>query len=133
MNRPRTPQPPEKPTKAGAPKRVPAALAALFSGSVLTRESMLRNMPFILFCTALMLVYIGYGYNAERLVRQLHRSTEQLNELRAEHIVARERLEQEEGQSHVAADISDLGLKESRVPPRHVTVPARQLEQSLAR
>ncbi|MBK6627322.1 MAG: hypothetical protein IPJ87_12130 [Flavobacteriales bacterium] len=128
-NRPRTP---EEPAAAGAaaPQRTkrPGLLAGVLNGSFLTREQVLGNMPFLLFIAGLMLVYIGYGYWTERTVRDLHRTDADLKELRSEYITVRSHLDRTEQQSQVAEDISGLGLRESRVPPRKLTVEPEQAE-----
>ncbi len=121
-NRPRTPDDSERKAGAGARSKRPGLLAAVLNGSFLTREQVLGNMPFLLFIAGLMLVYIGYGYWTERTVRDLHRTDADLKELRSEYITVRSHLDRTEQQSQVAEDISGLGLRESRVPPRKITV-----------
>jgi hypothetical protein len=101
----------------------------VLNGSFLTRESVVGNMPFILFCAGLMLAYIGYGYWTERTVRELDRTNAELKEMRSEYLTVRSHLEQAQQQSHVAGDISTLGLKESKTPPMRITVQADQLEK----
>ncbi len=123
---------PEKPDKASASTvraRFPRFLATLLSGSFLTREQVLGNMPFILFCAGLMLSYIAYGYHTERTVRELHRTDAELKELRSEYITVRSQLEKTEQQSQVASGIGALGLRESRVPPLKITVAGSEMEK----
>jgi len=113
------PRPSAKAKKGGASgaAAVPRMLIGVLNGSFLTREKVLGNMPFILFCAGLMITYIAYGYHTERVVRDLHRTDAELKELRSEYITVRAHLEKAEQQSQVAAGIGELGLKESRVPP----------------
>lgn len=110
--------------------KLPRALAGLLNGSFLARENMLRNMPFILFCAGMGLAYITYGYHTERTVRELHRTEAELKEMRSEYITVRSQLEKAEQQSQVAAGISELGLRESRVPPVKIPVPPKHLERN---
>ncbi|HEY0978244.1 MAG TPA: FtsL-like putative cell division protein [Flavobacteriales bacterium] len=105
-------------------------LISVLNGSFLTRENVLGNMRFILFVAGLMLCYIAYGYWTERTVRELDRTSRELKEMRSEYITVRSHLEQAEQQSRVADGISGLGLKESRVPPRHIEVDKDELEAS---
>ncbi len=100
----------------------PGVIADVLNGSFLTREQVLGNMPFLLFISALMLIHIAYGYWTERTVRELHSTEADLKELRSEYITVRSHLDRTEQQSQVAEDISGLGLRESRVPPRKLTV-----------
>ena len=118
--------PPRK--SASKPARLPRALIGVLNGSFLTKESVLGNMRFILFCAGLMLAYIAYGYWTERTVRDLDRTNAELKEMRSEYLTVRSHLEQAQQQSHVAGDIESLGLKESKTPPMRITVEEDQLE-----
>ncbi len=128
-------EPTAKAKRAAAPKsgergavaRVPKRMIGVLNGSFLTKEKVLGNMPFILFCAGLMITYIAYGYHTERIVRDLHRVDHELKELRSEHITVRAQLEKMEQQSQVAAGIGELGLKESRVPPVKLEVDKDEL------
>ena len=134
MNKLREPKPAESAAGASAakpnskPARLPRALVDVLNGSFLTKEAVVGNMPFILFCAGLMLAYIGYGYWTERTVRELDRTNAELKEMRSEYLTVRSHLEQAQQQSHVAGDISALGLKEGRTPPMRITVEKDQLE-----
>ena len=123
---------PKSSTKAGAgtskPARLPRALIGVLNGSFLTKEAVLGNMRFILFCAGLMLAYIGYGYWTERTVRELDKTNAELKEMRSEYLTVRSHLEQAQQQSHVAGDIQSLGLKESKTPPMRITVEKEQLQ-----
>ena len=110
------------------PARLPRALIGVLNGSFLTKEAVLGNMRFILFCAGLMLAYIAYGYWTERTVRDLDRTNAELKEMRSEYLTVRSHLEQAQQQSHVAGDIRSLGLKESKTPPMRITMEEDQLE-----
>ncbi len=119
---------PAKGGKPGAGVRISQGLVSVLNGSFLTKENVLGNMRFILFCAGLMLCYIAYGYWTERTVRELDRTSRELKEVRSEYLTIRSHLEQAEQQSSVADGIRGMGLRESRVPPRKIEVPADQLE-----
>ena len=121
---------PAKAAKASAPAKLPRAFISVLNGSFLTRENVLGNMPFILFCAGLMIAYIAYGYQTERIVRNLDSTDAELKELRSEYITMRSKLEKTEQQSQVAAGIGELGLRESRVPPAKIHVDKDQLEST---
>ncbi|MBL7940144.1 MAG: hypothetical protein JNL43_12350 [Flavobacteriales bacterium] len=119
-----------KPAEPGRGARMSRALIGVLNGSFLTREKLLGNMPFILFCAGLMITYIAYGYHTERIVRDLDRTATELKEMNAEYITVKSSLETKEQQSRVAAGISDLGLRESRVPPVKLEVEQEELENT---
>jgi hypothetical protein len=123
-----TPKPDEALKGGGA--RLHGGFISVLNGSFLTRDRVLGNMPFILFCAGMMIVYIAYGYHTERVVRDLDSSGSALKELRSEYITVRAQLEKREQQSQVAAGIGSLGLRESRVPPVKVEVTERELKKT---
>ncbi|MBK9417745.1 MAG: hypothetical protein IPN62_10715 [Flavobacteriales bacterium] len=120
---------PEKASKADT-VRMPGSFISVLNGSFLTKDNVLGNMSFILFCAGMMIVYIAYGYHTERVVRDLDRTGTELKELRSEYITVRAQLEKQEQQSQVAAGIGALGLRESRVPPVKVEVTERELKKT---
>lgn len=117
-----------KSAEAGKGAQVSRAMIGVLNGSFLTREKLLGNMPFILFCAGLMITYIAYGYHTERIVRDLDRTDTELKELRSEFITVRSQLETKEQQSQVASGIGELGLRESVVPPVKLEVEQDELE-----
>ncbi|MBK6829626.1 MAG: hypothetical protein IPG92_02275 [Flavobacteriales bacterium] len=125
---PKPARPAGGPKKTGGASRLPRMLIGVLNGSFLTREKLLGNMPFILFCAGLMIAYIGYGYHTERIVRDLETTGADLREQRAEYLTVRADLEKQEQQSQVAGRIEGLGLKESRVPPVKLAVDEDELE-----
>ena len=132
MNRLREEKTKEEPKakKPGGTSRLPRMLISVLNGSFLTKEKVLGNMPFILFCAALMIAYIAYGYHTERIVRDLERTGAELKEQRAEYLTVRAELEKQEQQSQVAGRIEGLGLHESRVPPVQLPVEESDLEST---
>ena len=123
----------KKSSGPNAAARVPKLMIGVLNGSFLTKEKVLGNMPFILFCAGLMITYIAYGYHTERVVRELNRTDTELKELRSEYITVRAQLEKAEQQSQVASGIGQLGLKESRVPPVKLEVAKDELESTRTR
>lgn len=92
-------------------------LNEVFTGKFLTREYVQENLGFIFFCVFIMVSYIGYGYFAEKNLKDLAKSESDLQELKARNLSTHARLEQLKQQSQVAKSIEALGLVESTSPP----------------
>ena len=96
----------------------------VFDGSVLTRDRVVRQLPFVLFLTFLIILYIGNRYHAEKVVRETILLQTELKELRAQAISTASELEFISRQSEVAkrVDRNGLGLKEAVNPPLKIEV-----------
>lgn len=99
-------------------------IKGLLAGSLLTREKITKQLPFILFLAALAFVYIANRYHAENLVRENSELQNEVKELRAEAITTSAELMHLSKQSEVVKLVKekDLGLVESRTPPQKITV-----------
>ncbi len=99
-------------------------LKGFLGGSLLTREKVVRQLPFILFLTLLALFYIANRYHAENVVRENSRLQDEVRELRARAISTSAELMHLSKQSEVVRLIKekDMGLRESLTPPRKIVV-----------
>lgn len=114
-------QPEKKPeSKAGNVKD-------FIDGSVLTRDFVVRQLPFIIFLSILAVLYIGNRYHAEKLFRRSGELQSELKELRAEAITVSAELMHLSRQSEVLKLLSekDLDLVESLEPPQKIVVRKR--------
>ncbi len=93
-------------------------------GSVLTRDFVLRQLPFIIFLAILAIFYIGNRYHAEKLIRRTGKLQTELKELRAEAITVSAELMHISRQSEVLKLLkkNNLDLVESLEPPRKIVV-----------
>ena len=87
---------------------------------VVSRNQVVNAMPFILFITVLLMVYISNGYYAEGLIREIDQTKKELKEKRAEYITTMSRLMYVSNQSEVAKMLSGFGVKESTEPPYRI-------------
>lgn len=99
-----------------------ASISALLSGNFLSHEKIVQKIPFVLFLTLIAILYIANGYYAEKTVKQLYRTTNEIKELRSEYISTKSDLELIKQQSHVAFAIKELELKESLSPPSKIVI-----------
>ena len=104
------------------------SLRDIFDGTVLTRDKVVRQLPFILFLTLLIILYIGNRYHAEKVIRESIVLQAELKELRAMAISTASELEFISTQSEVAKRIKEYvpGLKEAENPPLKIEVKKRR-------
>lgn len=106
-----------------------ASVWDVFDGSVLTRDRVVRQLPFALFITFLIILYIGNRYHAEKMIRETMELQTELRELRARSISTASELEFMSRQSEVAklVEKKGLGLKEAVEPPIKISVPKKSV------
>ena len=100
---------------------VSKTMNALLNGEFLTRDGVVKHLPFLFFLTFLFILNISWIYFSENTIRDLSRTRKELEELQSEYNTVSSKLETKKRQSSVARDISNLGLKESTEPPIQLT------------
>jgi hypothetical protein len=119
-------RPASKPRKKGG---VVKSLSAVFSGTFLSNESVVKYIPFVLFLSCLAVSYISYNYWADDKLRKQTKITSQLKELRSEYIASKSDLMFISKQSEVAKAVESMGLKEPVVPPMKILVQQDSVNQ----
>jgi ABC-type transport system involved in cytochrome bd biosynthesis fused ATPase/permease subunit len=84
--------------------------------------NLVRQMPFIFFIALLAILYIANTYYAEKTIREINQTKKELKDLRAEYIYTKSELMFSSRQSEISRLVSDLEIKESKVPPRKIVV-----------
>jgi hypothetical protein len=104
----------------GGNKRI--RVKELLDGTILIRENIIRQWPYVLFLTFLGVIYIGNRFHAEKMVRQINDLKIEVNNLRAEQITITSELMNISRPSEVNALVESkgLGLKESLEPPKKI-------------
>ncbi len=104
--------------------KVVRSVANVVSGSFLSKETTLKNLPFIFFLSFLSICYIANGYYADDQVRKVNRLTNEIKELRTQYIVVKDSLVIKSKQTEVAKALAaqQTGIKESVVPPKKILV-----------
>jgi len=99
-------------------------LRGMIDGTLLTRKSVLRQMPFIFFLVFLSLVYISNRYHADMLKRRISFLRSETGELRSKAIFVSSELMKLSRQTEVADEVSRKGLdlKESQEPPKKIEI-----------
>jgi len=99
-------------------------LKEVFDGSILTRDVVARQLPYLVFLAFLALVYIGNRYHAEKIVRVESGLQSEIKELRAKSISIAAELMDVSRQSEVSRLIEEKGmdLKEAVQPPKKLII-----------
>lgn len=124
------PEPPEKPKKkrkAKAPRQreesqVGRVFRSLLDGSILTKEQVVKLLPFILFLALLGVLYIANAYYAEKTIRQTNKTMKEIKELENGFLSSKSELMMVSKQSEVARMLDSTGVRESLIPPRKVFI-----------
>ncbi len=103
-------------------KKIP--IKSILDGSILTKDVVLDQLPFILFLTFIAVIYIGNRYHAEKILRETQKAHTELGEMRAESITTASQLMNISKQSVVARMVKEKGLelKEAVKPPKKLIV-----------
>lgn len=95
-------------------------IKGVVSGELLFKTGVVRNLPFLLYVTLLMILYIAYGYYVDATVHKYSKEEKVAEELYSELQSLMEVYDQESLQSKIAVDVKPLGLYESKYPPKVV-------------
>jgi len=106
------------------PKQRKNTIREIIDGSVLTRENVVKQLPFILFLTLLGILYIGNRYHAEKMIRKTTQLEKEMRDLRSEYITTAAQLMYISKQSEILrlANENNLGLEESMEPPKKIVI-----------
>ncbi|MBL4655526.1 MAG: hypothetical protein JKY33_06870 [Bacteroidia bacterium] len=103
-------------------KSLARSFVSVLNGNFLTRENAVQRLPFLFFLTLLMICYIANTHYAEKTVRETDKLNRQLKELSSEYITTKSDLMFKSKQSEVAKAVEQMGIKESIVPPKKITM-----------
>ena len=104
---------------------------SLVTGSFLSKEKVIESLPFLFFLTFLGICYIANGYQAEKVIRQLYKTSNVLKELRSEYITTKSDLMIISRQSQVASATAEMGLRELTSPPKKIVLSKTEKEELL--
>jgi cell division protein FtsL len=87
----------------------------------ISREMMVKQIPFGMFIVFLLLIHIWNAHNTEKVIRKTDKLNREIKELRSEYITVLSELMSESKQSAVAKKLDTLGIKELTAPPFKIT------------
>ncbi len=108
--------------------RIGRTAHTILDGSFLTREKVIRLIPFILYLMFLAIIQVAMSYRAEKTWFEINALKSQMNELRYHYITSKSELMSVGRQSEVALRLKDRGLREATVPPTKLASPATTLQ-----
>jgi hypothetical protein len=88
----------------------------------ITKERIPKFLPFVLFISGLIILYIGNKYFAEKSYLEESRLRNEIKELRAESLTTKAELVNKTKESEVADIVKDIGLEESETPPKRIVI-----------
>jgi hypothetical protein len=81
-----------------------------------------QNMPFILFLSALALVYIANSHLAEKKIRNINKLGREIKELKWEYLNVKSELMFRSKMSEVSKSVETMGLKPLSSPPQKIVL-----------
>ncbi|SRR6056297_1948537 len=99
-----------------------SSLKDFINGSLLKSETIVKQLPFIIFLTFLALIYIANRYHAEKKLRNVINLQKEVKELRVEMITTESKLMYLSKQSEVVKLVEKKGLElnEAVEPPTKI-------------
>lgn len=85
-------------------------------------ETIIKNIPFVLFLAMLVVVYIYNTHQSEKMIREMNKINNEINELRWEYMSSKNELMVGSKQTEVINKLQDSTLKILTVPPKKIVV-----------
>lgn len=111
--------------KHKAKKKKNTPLKSIIQGTILTREKVVKQLPFLIYIVLIAVIYIANSYNADKAIIESTRIKKDNEEYRYAYISTHSKLMNVSRQSELAHKLAATGLKELKVPPRKIIIPAQ--------
>ena len=82
----------------------------------------IKHFDRIMWISFLLIIYIGFNHNAERLVRQTQKTKAEVDELRAHYTTEQADFMKSSKQSEISKQVAPAGLMEPTTPPYKIVV-----------
>lgn len=113
---------PKKKQKSTEKAPRPNAFVQILNGDFLTKEFVLNNLNFIFFIIFLLLLLVGKGYYGKQLSKDADKAQTELNELTANYIEAKAKLEEETRRYKLKKKLEKKGLHETVNPTKVIRI-----------
>ena len=94
----------------------------ILEGSFMARNRVIRQLPFLIYLTALGLLYIFNSNLANRTVISINKTKKQIEEQRFEYVNTKSGLTKSSRQTEIAKSLEKIGIKESKTPARKILI-----------
>lgn len=94
----------------------------VLGGSFLVRETFVKQFPFMVTITVLLMILITNTYIAESRTREIASTTKQLNDLHVEYIQLKSDIMQASKQSVLAKKLNGLGISAPMEPVKRINI-----------
>lgn len=121
----------KKSSENNDPKKKKPSFRDLIDGSILTRDYVVGQLPFIFFVTILVMFYIANKYHSEKMAREAEIIQKELKELRSEKLSVQSELMSMSKQSKVIELIEEknMDLKQLVEPPKKIILMDNSITQ----
>ena len=86
------------------------------------RKGIVSNMPFILYCSFLGIIYITLNHFAENTIRDINRTAKELKEYRWKFVDEKTQIMFLTKESQLEKGVASMGLEKTKVPPQKIQV-----------
>lgn len=97
-------------------------LVQIMNGEILTKDTVLNNLPFTCFIGFLFIVMIAWGYYAETVTKKEIQLEKELGELNSEFFTLTADYNMQRGRRQIANRLEHTGVKESQTSPKKIRV-----------
>lgn len=98
------------------------AITQILNGEFLTKEFVLNNLNFIFFIIFLLLLIVAKGYYGKQLLDEVNKSQKELDEINAEYVEVKAKLEEETRRQILIDKLESRGLKETVNPTKVIRI-----------
>lgn len=97
-------------------------IVQIMNGEILTKDTVLNNLPFTFFIGFLFIVMIAWGYYAETVTKKEIQLEKDLGELNSEFFTLTADYNMQRGRRQIANRLEQTGVKESQTSPKKIRV-----------
>jgi len=109
-------------SKKSKKKKSKKSLVKVLNGEFLSRDELVKNLPFISFIGLLLVILIGWGYYTETVGKAESNLEKDLGELNSEYFTLGSEFNRLSRQTQVADRLKETGLNESVSPPKKLKI-----------